>query len=66
MDRDQALTYCRCLLTLRSVDFYPQIPIKRSVRDKTVHYFEELVEVGIQYDKLYKAVNARCCSQALK
>lgn len=30
----------------------------RSVRDKAVHYFEELVEGGIVYDKLYKAVNA--------
>ena len=30
----------------------------RSVRDKAVHYFEELVAGGIYYDKLYKAVNA--------
>jgi putative proteasome-type protease len=30
----------------------------RSVRDKAVHYFEELIEGGIVYDKLYKAVNA--------
>jgi putative proteasome-type protease len=30
----------------------------RSVRDKAVHYFEESVEEGIHYDKLYKAVNA--------
>ena len=30
----------------------------RSVRDKAVHYFEELVEEGVHYDKLYKAVNA--------
>src|SRR6188768_3751431 len=30
----------------------------RSVRDKAVHYFEELVADGICYDKLYKAVNA--------
>jgi len=28
----------------------------RSIRDKVVHYFEELVEQGIKYDKLYKAV----------
>jgi putative proteasome-type protease len=30
----------------------------RSVRDKAVHYFKELIESGIVYDKLYKAVNA--------
>jgi putative proteasome-type protease len=30
----------------------------RSVRDKAVHYFEELVEEGVHYDKLYKAVTA--------
>jgi putative proteasome-type protease len=30
----------------------------RSVRDKAVHYFEELVAGGIVYDKLYKAANA--------
>jgi putative proteasome-type protease len=30
----------------------------RSVRDKAVHYFEELVGGGIVYDKLFKAVNA--------
>jgi putative proteasome-type protease len=30
----------------------------RSVRDKAVHYFEESVEEGVHYDKLYKAVNA--------
>ncbi|WP_025761713.1 peptidase [Dyadobacter tibetensis] len=30
----------------------------RSVRDKAVHYFEELIEDGIVYNKLYKAVNA--------
>ena len=30
----------------------------RSVRDKAVHYFQELVEGGIVYDKLFKAVNA--------
>lgn len=30
----------------------------RSVRDKAVHYFMELVSGGIVYDKLYKAVNA--------
>jgi len=30
----------------------------RSVRDKAVHYFQELVSAGIVYDKLYKAVNA--------
>jgi len=29
----------------------------RSVRDKAVHYFQELVSAGIVYDKLYKAVN---------
>ncbi|MBC7886779.1 MAG: peptidase [Ferruginibacter sp.] len=29
----------------------------RSVRDKAVHYFKELIEGGIVYDKLYKAVN---------
>ena len=30
----------------------------RSVRDKAVHYFQDIVEGGIVYDKLYKAVNA--------
>lgn len=30
----------------------------RSVRDKAVHYFEELLNDGIVYNKLYKAVNA--------
>lgn len=30
----------------------------RSVRDKAVHYFQELVSEGIVYNKLYKAVNA--------
>ncbi|UAY52866.1 hypothetical protein [Ferruginibacter albus] len=30
----------------------------RSVRDKAVHYFTELIEKGIVYDKLYMAVNA--------
>lgn len=30
----------------------------RSVRDKAVHYFQELMSEGIIYDKLYKAVNA--------
>jgi putative proteasome-type protease len=30
----------------------------RSIRDKAVHYFKELIESGIVYDKLYKAVNA--------
>jgi putative proteasome-type protease len=30
----------------------------RSVRDKAVHYFTELIDTGIVYDKLYKAVNA--------
>ncbi len=30
----------------------------RSVRDKAVHYFEELIEEGIVYNKMYKAVNA--------
>jgi putative proteasome-type protease len=30
----------------------------RSVRDKAVHYFEELLSEGIVYNKLYKAVNA--------
>jgi putative proteasome-type protease len=29
----------------------------RSVRDKAVHYFQELVSEGIVYDKLFKAVN---------
>ncbi|MEP7143525.1 MAG: hypothetical protein ABI707_11675 [Ferruginibacter sp.] len=29
----------------------------RSVRDKAVHYFQELIDGGIVYDKLYKAVN---------
>ena len=30
----------------------------RSVRDKAVHYFQELVEEGVVHNKLYKAVNA--------
>lgn len=30
----------------------------RSVRDKAVHYFKELIDGGIVYDKMYKAVNA--------
>ncbi len=30
----------------------------RSVRDKAVHYFQELISDGIVYDKMYKAVNA--------
>jgi putative proteasome-type protease len=30
----------------------------RSVRDKAVHYFQELVSNGIVYDKMFKAVNA--------
>lgn len=30
----------------------------RSVRDKAVHYFQELISNGIEYDKMYKAVNA--------
>ncbi|REA59780.1 peptidase [Dyadobacter luteus] len=30
----------------------------RSVRDKAVHYFEELLNDGVVYNKLYKAVNA--------
>jgi len=30
----------------------------RSVRDKAVHYFQELISSGIMYDKMYKAVNA--------
>jgi len=30
----------------------------RSVRDKAVHYFQEMIEDGIIYDKMYKAVNA--------
>jgi len=30
----------------------------RSVRDKAIHYFEELIENGIVYDKLFKAANA--------
>lgn len=30
----------------------------RSVRDKAVHYFEELIEEGTTYNKLYKAVNS--------
>jgi putative proteasome-type protease len=29
----------------------------RSVRDKAVHYFKELIDGGLVYDKLYKAVN---------
>ena len=30
----------------------------RSVRDKAVHYFKELIDSGIVYDKMFKAVNA--------
>jgi len=30
----------------------------RSVRDKAVHYFQELIEEGAVYNKLFKAVNA--------
>lgn len=30
----------------------------RSVRDKAVHYFQELISKGFMYDKMYKAVNA--------
>jgi putative proteasome-type protease len=30
----------------------------RSVRDKAILYFQELIEEGVRYDKLYKAVNA--------
>jgi len=30
----------------------------RSVRDKAVHYFQELISTGFIYDKMYKAVNA--------
>ena len=30
----------------------------RSVRDKAVHYFEELINEGVVYNRLYKAVNA--------
>lgn len=30
----------------------------RSVRDKAVHYFQELTSNGVVYDKMYKAVNA--------
>ncbi len=30
----------------------------RSIRDKAVHYFQELISNGIVYDKMYKAVNA--------
>ena len=30
----------------------------RSVRDKAVHYFQELINDGMEYDKMYKAVNA--------
>jgi putative proteasome-type protease len=30
----------------------------RSIRDKAVHYFEELISNGISYDKMYKVVNA--------
>jgi putative proteasome-type protease len=30
----------------------------RSVRDKAIHYFEELIQNGIVYDKLFKAANA--------
>ena len=29
----------------------------RSVRDKAVHYFQELIAEGIVYDKMFKAVN---------
>ncbi len=29
----------------------------RSVRDKAVHYFKELIDSGTEHDKLYKAVN---------
>jgi len=29
----------------------------RSIRDKAVHYFQELIDNGVVYDKLYKAVN---------
>lgn len=29
----------------------------RSVRDKAVHYFKEIIDSGMVYDKLYKAVN---------
>ena len=29
----------------------------RSVRDKAVHYFQELIDSGIVYNKLYKAIN---------
>lgn len=30
----------------------------RSVRDKAVHYFQELIDEGVVYNKLFKAVNA--------
>ena len=30
----------------------------RSIRDKAVHYFQELIQQGITYNKMYKAVNA--------
>lgn len=30
----------------------------RSVRDKAIVYFKELIEEGVEYNKLYKAVNA--------
>ncbi len=30
----------------------------RSVRDKAVHYFQELIDDGVVYNKLFKAVNA--------
>ncbi len=30
----------------------------RSVRDKAVHYFQEQINSGMVYDKMYKAVNA--------
>ena len=30
----------------------------RSVRDKAILYFRELVEEGVEHNKLYKAVNA--------
>lgn len=30
----------------------------RSVRDKAVHYFQELIDNGVTWDRMYKAVNA--------
>ena len=30
----------------------------RSVRDKALYYFQEQIEEGVVYNKLYKAVNA--------